>query len=233
MALITKEQLIASSHHLVARTERGNQIIKLDPRKIPRRLRVLLLAIDGGQPVRLYTETLRGFGDVGELLVELINLGLVKIIAPPQPGQTPLHEKFSDGKSSAYTALESMLDNSRYSSEQTAEILYGKTAPGSFDELVRVARIEEPKYQPPQVPPPQPVPSTAQQVQMESVFKLLESVRGERKHLKHQLAKMQRVKEAAIRINRENRRLQRTVYALCVICVILAVWLGIALFFKR
>jgi hypothetical protein len=230
MALITKEQLNAGSHYLVRRTERGNQIIKTDPRQIPRRLRVLLLAIDGGQPVRLYTQTLRGFGDVAELLVELINLGLVSLAEPATAKQSQgLANSFQDHKSEAYVALEGMLDDSRFNSQQTADMLYGSTSPGSFDDLVRVAQASNPQFEPAKAAPA-PVPVPAQREQLESLFNLLDAVRGERKNLKQQLAKLQRVKEAAVRLNYENKRLQQTIYTLCAICAGLALWVGVLLF---
>jgi hypothetical protein len=225
MALISKEELALHGHYVVMRTSRGNEIVKVDPRQIPRRLRVLLLAIDGQQPVTLYTKTLKGFGDVGELLVELINLGLVGLMEPAMARQQRMA-----GKSNSYMALDSLLDDSKFNSQSAADVLYGSTAPGSFDDLVRVAKIEQPLFEPPKVAPPTPVPPPVQREQIESLFNLLEAVRGERKNLKQQLAKLQRVKEAAVKLNYENKRLQETVYALCAICAVLAISLLVVLF---
>ena len=82
MPTLTSEELQLLGKHIVVRTERGSELVKRDPRQMPRRLRVLLLAIDGAQPVKLYTQTLKGFGDVSELLIELINLGMVRLLEP-------------------------------------------------------------------------------------------------------------------------------------------------------
>ncbi|NJM43501.1 MAG: hypothetical protein HC858_05120 [Brachymonas sp.] len=82
MSSLTKQELQLLGGYIVTRTERGTEIVKRDPRQMPRRLRVLLLAIDGAQPVNLYTQTLKGFGDVSDLLIELINLGMVRLIEP-------------------------------------------------------------------------------------------------------------------------------------------------------
>jgi hypothetical protein len=217
MAVMTKQELMLLGQYVVERTDRGNQIVKRDPREMPRRLRVLLLAIDGGQNVSLYTQSLKGFGDVSELLVELVNLGLVRLVDPTQAKQ-----QRETGRSESYKALDSLLDDSRYDSETLADVLYGRTSAGSFDELLRVARLDLPQYIPPPAPPPAPVSPQAQKAQVESLFKLLDSVRDERVNLKKQLAKLQRAKEAAIRLNKENKQLQKWVYSLGIICAILA-----------
>lgn len=46
--MLTKQELDLLGHYVVMRTERGNEIVKRNPREMPRRLRVLLLAIDSG-----------------------------------------------------------------------------------------------------------------------------------------------------------------------------------------
>jgi hypothetical protein len=216
MSLMTKQDLALLGTYVATRTERGDGIIKRDPRQMPRRLRVLLLAIDGSNHVDLYTKTLKGFGDVSELLVELINLGLVKLVEPELDKQQK-----AAGRKPSFAALDEMLDDSRFDSEVAAEVLYGGTTPGSFEDMLRVARIEKPEYKPPPAPPPAPVPVTDQKAQIESVFKLLDSVRGERKHLKHKLAKLQRVKESAVRLHHENQRLQNWVLGLGIACAML------------
>jgi hypothetical protein len=226
MPLITKQELMLLGLHVVVRTERGNALVKTDPRQMPRRLRVLLLAVDGVQNVSLYTQTLRGFGDVSELLVELVNLGMVQLVEPELAKQQRL-----SGRSASFAALDSLLDDSNFNSQNAADVMYGTTTPGSFDDMVRVARIEQPQYVPPPTPAPSPVPVLAQREQMESVFKLLDSVRGERKNLKEKIAKLQRIKETAIRLNYENKRLKRWVYALGIGCAVLAT--GMALLLVR
>ena len=199
MSLITKQELDLLGAYVVARTDRGNEIVKRDPREMPRRLRVLLLAIEGGQAVNLYTQTLKGFGDVSELLIELINLGLVQLVEPSIAKKAK-----AAGRTDSFAAIDNLLDDSRFNSESAADVLYGSTMPGSFDDLVRVARIEQPAYKPPVAPPPAPVAAPEQKAQIESLFSLLDSVRGERTQLKQQIIKLQRVKEAAVRLHHEN-----------------------------
>ena len=225
MSLMTKPELALLGSYVVIRTERGNEIVKRDPRQMPRRLRVLLLAIDGAQPVNLYTQTLKGFGDVSELLIELVNLGMVRL------GEPALAKKaLAAGRSDQFTALDNLLDDSRFNSENAAEVFYGSTSPGSFDEMVRVARIERPDYRPLPAPPPAPVAAPEQKAQIESLFNLLDSVRGERANLKQQIAKLQRVKSAALRLHYQNLKLQNWVYGLGISCLVLATSLLVALF---
>jgi hypothetical protein len=224
MSLMTKQDLLQLGKYVVVRTERGNDIIKHDPRQMPRRLRVLLLAIDGGQAVNLYTQTLKGFGDVSELLVELVNLGMVRLVESALAKRAQ-----ASGRNDQFEALDHLLDDSRFNSESAADVLYGTTTPGSFDDMVRVARIEQPEFKPTPIAPPAPVAIAAQKAQIESVFKLLDAVRGERSNLKHQLAKLQRVKEAAVRLHYENQKLKNWVLGLGIACAMLATGLVIML----
>jgi hypothetical protein len=225
MSLMTKPELQSLGLYVVVRTDRGNEIIKRDPRQMPRRLRVLLLAIDGGQPVNLYTQTLKGFGDVSELLVELVNLGMVRLVEPLLAKQAA-----AAGRNDQFAALDHLLDDSRFNSQNAAEVFFGSTSEGSFDEMVRVARIDRPEFKPAPAKPPAPVAAHQQRVQLDSLFKLLDSVRGERSHLKQQLAKLQRVREAALRLYHQNQRLENGLYALAVCCMLLATGLGVVLF---
>lgn len=229
MSLLTKQELELLAAYTVVRTERGNEIIKRDPRQMPRRLRVLLLAIDGGQPVMLYTQTLKGFGDVSELLIELVNLGLVRLMEPALAKQAAAHARAS-GRNDQFAALDSLLDDSRFNSESAADVFYGSTTPGSFDDMVRVARIERPEFEPAPAAPPAPVAAPEQKAQIESLFHLLDSVRGERTNLKAQIAKLQRVKAAALRLHHQNQKLQNWVYGLGISCAMLATGLVVALF---
>ncbi len=80
--MITKPALYSRLDDLVIRTERGNELVRRNPRELPRRLRVLLLAIDGTHTVQLYVQTLKGFGDIADLLVELAALGLIRLRIP-------------------------------------------------------------------------------------------------------------------------------------------------------
>ena len=224
MSLMTKQELQLLGAYVVVRTERGNEIIKRDPRQMPRRLRVLLLAIDGAQAVNLYTQTLKGFGDVSDLLIELVNLGMVRLVEP-----NLAKKQNASGRNDSFAALDNLLDDSRFNSESAADVLYGATTPGSFDDIVRVARIERPEFKPVPAAPPAPVAPTEQKAQVESLFNLLESVRGERKNLKEQVLKLQRVKEAALRLHHQNIKLQNWVYGLGIGCAMLATSLVIVL----
>jgi hypothetical protein len=225
MSLMTKQELALLGKYVVVRTERGNEIIKRDPRQMPRRLRVLLLAIDGGQPVNLYTQTLKGFGDVSDLLIELVNLGMVRLMEPSLAKQAQ-----ASGRNEQYAALDNLLDDSRFNSENAADVLYGSTTPGSFDDMVRVARIEQPQYVPPTASAPAAVAAPEQKAQIESLFNLLDSVRGERANLKQQILKLQRVKEAALRLHHQNQKLQSWLFGLGAACAVLATSLVVVLF---
>jgi hypothetical protein len=225
MSLMTKSELNLLGQYVVVRTERGNEIVKRDPRQMPRRLRVLLLAIDGAQPVNLYTQTLKGFGDVSELLIELVNLGMVRLVEPSLAKKAQ-----ASGRSDQFAALDNLLDDSRFNSESAADVFYGSTTPGSFDEMVRVARIERPDFKPEPAAAPAPVAAPEQKAQIESLFNLLDSVRGERTNLKQQIAKLQRVKDAAVRLHYQNQKLQNWVYGLGIACTVLATSLVVVLF---
>ncbi len=215
MTQITLQELNTRLNDLVARTERGNAVVRRNPRELPRRLRVLLLAIDGTHTVQLYVQTLKGFGDIGELLVDLSALGLVEL----QPPEVAFRQ---GARSPQYSALNDLLDDSRFSSE-AADVLYGTTAPGSFDEMLRVAKIEQPDFRPPPRPAPVPVTPEIQKIQIESLFELLDAVRGERRTLKKRLAKMDKLRENAKRLDAENQRLFAYVFALGTACAALLV----------
>jgi hypothetical protein len=224
VAFISKQELNQRLNDLVVRTERGNTVVRRNPRELPRRLRVLLLAVDGTHTVQLYVQTLKGFGDIGELMVELLALGLVQLVAP---GNAPI----TLSKEQQLVDLNELLDDSRFDSQSAAQVMYGTTAPGSFDEMLRVARIEEPALEQmlPPPPPPAPVSPEAQKAQVESLFALLEAVRGERRSLKQKVAKMKRLREAIIRLDKENQRLFTWVFVLSTVCVALGVTLGLVL----
>jgi hypothetical protein len=221
------EELNLLSKHIVVRTERGNELVKSDPRQMTRRLRVLLLAIDGAQPVQLYTQTLKGFGDVSELLLELVNLGMVSLLEPAVAKQYAAARRNSN-----FAALDHLLDDSRFDSQSAADVLYGSTTPGSFDDMLRVARVEQPDFKPAPAPPPAPVAVPEQRAQLESIFNLLDAVRGERKNLKEQVAKLNRIKQAAQRLHQENKRQGQWILGLGITCFMLATSL-IFVLFKR
>lgn len=215
MTQITQQELNTRLNDLVVRTERGNAVVRRNPRELPRRLRVLLLAVDGTHTVQLYVQTLKGFGDIGELLVDLSTLGLVEL-QPPEVA-------FRQGvRSQQYSALNDLLDDSRFSSE-AADVLYGTTAPGSFDEMLRVAKIEQPDFRPPPRPAPAPVTPEIQKIQIESLFELLDAVRGERRTLKKRLAKMDKLRETAKKLDAENQRLFACTCGLASACAALLI----------
>ncbi len=214
MATLSKQELQLHLNFVVARTARGKAVIQHDPRDLPRRLRLLLLSIDGSRPVRLYMQTLKGFGDVGDLLIELLALGLVHL-QPPTPS------KFMPPPVSAHGELDSLLDDSRFNFRKAEEMLYGKTSAGSFDEMMRVAQLENPEFKPPPAPPPAPVSQSVQQTQIESLFELLDAVRGERRSLKFKLEKMKRLRQALAREQKTNQRLWTAMLMLAGLCLVL------------
>jgi hypothetical protein len=139
---ITKQELLSRLSDLVVRTQSGDAVVQRNPRELPRRLRVLLLAIDGSHTVQLYVQTLKGFGDIADLLVELMAFGLVRLRSPQEiQAQTQPSNQFAD--------LDNLLDDSRFSSGHGADVLYGTTTAGSFDEMLRMAKIELPEFKPP------------------------------------------------------------------------------------
>jgi hypothetical protein len=265
---LSKEELARQAHFVVTRTQRGNDLIARDPRQMPRRLRVLLLAIDGAQTVQLYTQTLKGFGDVSELLVELIHLGMVELVDPKEAKHA-----LESGKTSAITALDQMMDDGRFTSENAAQVLYGSTTPGSFDDMMRMAEADARQHaqtktaQPdmlaseaapsalqvsramlapapavplrpaakPEAPASAPAASappiapiapmapaqhstpvanpptaltTDQTAQIQSLFDLLEAVRGERVNLKQQIGKLLATKDAAAKLEAKYHELK-------------------------
>jgi hypothetical protein len=69
--------------------------------------------------------------------------------------------------------------------------------------------------------PAPPVSPEAQKVQVESLFELLEAVRGYRRNLQHKVAKMKRLRETVVRLGKENQRLFTWVFVLSTVCVAL------------
>jgi cell shape-determining protein MreC len=75
------------------------------------------------------------------------------------------------------------------------------------------------------------VPVEVQQVQVESLFLLLEDVRKERRNLKDRLSQMNQIRSKARQLELDNHRLNRRVYALLGACVALfsgLVWMILA-----
>ncbi len=218
--MIHKDDLQFKLTCLVVRTARGDALVRTDPRQLPRRLRVLLLAVDGRHTVNLYIHTLKGFGDISELLVELLALGLVTL-KDDTPESTP------ENSFSQFSALDQMLDDPQFNTETAVDVLYGQTTPGSFDDMLRVAKVEVPEYKPAAAPPPAPIAPQAVKAQVESLFLLLDKTRGERKRLKTRLANMERLRKASAHIQKSNDRLKRYVYALSAACVALGIALSL------
>ena len=223
MSQITKQDLLRRLSDLVVRTESGDAVVQRNPRELPRRLRVLLLAIDGSHTVQLYVQTLKGFGDIADLLVELMAFGLVQLRSPQQVQSRA-------APAAQFTDLGHLLDDSQFNSGHASDMLYGATAPGGFDEMLRVAKVKLPEFvRPPKPPAPSPVSAAAQKMQIESLFALLESVRSERRNLKYKLAKMDRLRKAAVNLDKENQRLFGYVVGLSSVCVALIVVLSVVL----
>jgi hypothetical protein len=220
VALITQQDLLNNLDHLVVRTERGNAVVRRNPRELPRRLRVLLLAVDGSHTVQLYIQTLRGFGDIGELMVELAGLGLVRLMRPDADFASSTQ---AAQRAEAHATLHHLLDDSRMDPAESVQVMYGTTAPGSFDEMLRVAGIEEPTFKPPPRPAPAPISEAMQKAQIESLFTMLDAARGERRNLKQKLVKMDKLRAAARRLDQENQRLFGYVFALSTVCIALLV----------
>ncbi len=124
--------------------------------------------------------------------------------------------------------MDQLLDDSRFTQPASQEVLYGSTAPGSFDEMLRVAKIETVNLELPPAPPPSPIPVEVQQVQVESLFVLLEDVRSERRSLKDKLTQMNQIRSKARQLQIDNQRLTRTVLGLasaCAALVVALVWM--------
>ena len=255
---------------VAVRTARCNDIIRREPREIPRRLRGLLLAIDGRQPVRTYLNKLDGFGDVEALLSELATLGLIELksakrrrsVAPENGGASAdsrLESNFGDsmyadsnfapmsnfGSESLYADSTVMPDAAqradppppkRQGSAMLGEVVerrlepFAATLPGTFDDLVRVARLTHPTYDP-AVPPPVADPEISAltreldaQRQVDSLFVMLEAVRGERRELKERVTQLRKNhRELVESLQRRNSQLLTAVCVLGGICVVLGV----------
>ena len=231
---------------IAARTPRCNEIIRREPRELPRRLRGLVLAIDGRQTIRTYIATLKGFGDVEALLTELATLGLIELRSsrrkrPPAPAGTgldiELDSQFSDsrmgpvseteGTFGGISPIEDMMDDPAKLFQTFAE----RTMPGSFDDLVRVAQLEDRSYVPPSPPPPGKEADISRQV--ESLFMLLEAVRGERKALREKITHLRKYRQQAESLALQNGRLINGVYALAATCLLLVGLLVLMAFLRR
>ena len=221
---------------VAVRTERGAEIIRREPREIPRRLRGLLLAIDGRQTIRTYIEKLDGFGDVEALLSELATLGLLELRSGPRRIKTrvsgtdstfgestdstfgePTDSTFGESTFSGFAALDAVMGDR----DQLFETFAEATVPGTFDDLVRVAQIDNRDYMPPASPPPPAPGDDHVRQQVDSLFSLLEAVRNERKALRGRLERMHKYRAAAEMLTMENQRLLIGIYALAGVCALL------------
>lgn len=218
MVAMNLSELGLYSHFVVVRTERANELIKRDPREMPRRLRLLLLAVDGQQDLGTYTTNLKGFGDIQELVRELIQMDMVRLVDPALARQQRM-----SGKSANYMAMDSEMDDSRYgNSVQSEDLFYGSTHPGSFEALVDIAQEQYPDYRPPLVSG-QPVAPALQQQQVESLFQMLEAVRGERSELKLHLMRYKGLKKTSRNIHQESKQLKVQLKRLKITCAVLFV----------
>jgi hypothetical protein len=216
MVAMNLSELGLYTHYVVVRTERANELIKRDPREMPRRLRLLLLAVDGQQDLGTYATNLKGFGDILDLVGELIQMDMVRLVDPALARQQRM-----SGKSANYMAMDSEMDDSRYgNSIQSEELFYGSTKPGSFEALVDIAQEQYPDYRP-TVQPGQPVAPATQQQQVESLFQMLEAVRGERTELKLHLMRYKGLKKTSRSIHQESKQLKIQLTRLKITCVVL------------
>jgi hypothetical protein len=214
------------SHYVVVRTERANELIRRDPREMPRRLRLLLLAIDGQQDLATYANNLKGFGEILDLTSELIQMDMVRLVDPALARQQRM-----SGKSAEYMNMDSVMDDSRFSDSSQGssdDLFYGSTTPGALERLVGYAQNEYPDYKPPSAPPV-PVTPAVQQQQVESVFEMLEAVRGERTELKLRLMRYRNLKKVSRGIHDENKQLKAQLSRLKTTCVLLALGFVICL----
>jgi hypothetical protein len=216
MVAMNLSELGLYTHYVVVRTERANQLIKRDPREMPRRLRLLLLAVDGHQDLGTYAFNLKGFGDILELVGELIQMDMVRLVDPALARQQRMA-----GKSANYMELDSKIDDSRFdNSVQFEEMIYGTTKPGSLEALVGHAKQEYPEYEPPAQTTQAVAPATQEQ-QVESLFAMLEAVRGERSELKLHLLRYKGLKKTARNIQQESKQLKAQIQRLKVTCGVL------------
>jgi hypothetical protein len=216
MVAMNLSELGLYSHYVVVRTERANELIKRDPREMPRRLRLLLLAVDGQQDLGTYATNLKGFGNILDLVGELIQMDMVRLVDPALARQQRM-----SGKSANYMAMDSEMDDSRYgNSIQSEELFYGSTKPGSFEALVNLAQEQYPDYRPP-VPSGQPVAPATQQQQVESLFQMLEAVRGERTELKLHLMRYKGLKKTSRSVHQESKQLKIQLTRLKITCGVL------------
>lgn len=204
MLAMNLNELGLYSHYVVVRTERANALIKRDPREMPKHLRLLLLAVDGQQDLGTYATNLKGFGDILDLVGELIQMDMVRLVDPALARQRRM-----SGKSADYMAMDSEIDESRYrQSLPSEELFYGSTKPGSLEVLVDIAHEQYPDYRP-RIEPGRPVGAAAQHEQVESLFQLLEAVRGERSGLKQHLLRYKGLKKTSRNIHQESQQLKK------------------------
>ena len=216
MVAMNLSELGLYSHYAVVRTERANALIKRDPREMPKHLRLLLLAIDGQQDLGTYASNLKGFGDIQDLVGELIQMDMVRLVDPALARQRRMA-----GKSADYMALDNAIDESRYShSIPSEELFYGNTKPGSLEALVDVAHEQYPDYHP-KFEPGRIVEPAVQHQQVESLFQLLEAVRGERTELKQHLLRYKGLKKSSRDIHQENKHLKKQITRLRITSVVL------------
>jgi tetrahydromethanopterin S-methyltransferase subunit F len=222
------------------RSPRGNEMIRRDPRELPRRIRGLLLAINGQQTVGAYVHTLVGFGDVAALLDELMQLGLIELRSQtknqirPERARAPADAQESGFAESMYLMTDSgglessFMDPHTLSNDSPAmdsvfkdpqhmmNTLYDSTVRGSFEDLVRETRRANPDFM--AAPPAPPLTAEVKNKQVESLFKLLEDVRRERHALKRRVEQLRKYRDRSKLLAQENKRLSQGMLALAITC---------------
>ncbi len=79
--------------HVYKRTASGNSAA-LDPNSaLPRKLRTLLISIDGRTRLSTYVSSLSSFGDVASLIDSLLQAGLIEIVEPQRTAGDDWSEK--------------------------------------------------------------------------------------------------------------------------------------------
>jgi hypothetical protein len=153
---MNSDDILIRSHYRVVRTARGHAAVRGDLRMLPRRLRVLLLAVDSTQTVELYLQTLRGFGDVAALISELIKLNLLELQLPkPRTLSTASASangsaaaSASEDSDSAFSSLPSDMQNQRFldtgqlESDSVMSALYDSTYLGGLESLTGLTVTE-------------------------------------------------------------------------------------------
>ena len=81
---------------IYARTILGNEVALTADSPLPRKLRTLLIAIDGRTSLDVYIKSLSSFGDVEALMESLLQAGLIEVIPSRGPVQKDAVDKAAE-----------------------------------------------------------------------------------------------------------------------------------------